>query len=82
MAVVHGARDKKTSSDVIKFVAGAADRFLGVKGYTPTELHAFMLSQEPLPSGQGPSGHNEKGGGENRVSMNEEFSEEEDGLDY
>lgn len=80
--VVVGARDKKTSSDVIQVVARAADRCLGIKGYTPEELHGYLTtSQESLPSGQGRSDYTEKGGGERGKTMNEELSEE-DGLDY
>lgn len=83
VAVVHGAWDKKTSSDVIKFVAGAADRFLGVRGYSPEELHAFMhASQESLPAGQGSMSQIEKGDGERGASLNGETSEEEHELDF
>lgn len=45
--VIYGAREKKSRSDVIKFVSEAAVRFLGVKDYSPQSLHEYMrVSQE------------------------------------
>lgn len=45
--VIYGAREKKSRSDVIKFVSEAAMRFLGVKDYSPQSLHEYMrVNQE------------------------------------
>lgn len=44
--VLFGTRERKSRSDIIKFVSEAAVRFLGLRDYTPQALHSFMRTSQ------------------------------------
>ena len=48
--VIFGAREKRSRSDIIKFVPEAAVRSLGIKEYSPQSLHEFMKTRQVIPS--------------------------------
>lgn len=63
--MVFGTREKKSRSDIIKFVAEAAVRFLGLKGYVPQALHEFMRVSQMTTT------QNDEGGEEDGLEMEE-----------
>lgn len=77
--VIYGALEMKSRSDIITFVAEAAARSLGVKGYTPEALHGYMSASQ-LQTEQGPcvGKHSERGDVDWGDSTNEENSDEEE----
>lgn len=75
--VIYGAREKKSRSDIIKFVSEAAVRFLGVKEYSPQSLHEFMKARQVL-SRQESRSPSELGDEEGEDMEDTEFCEDVD----